>query len=79
MGRPGQRPPPRTDVPPPCESSTTDPRPAPRSVPDVSAPTVAGDTVVAVPESPRLPWRTVALSTALALAAATVTVRGAVG
>ena len=33
-----------------------------------------GDTVVAVPESSRLPWRTVALSTALALAAATFTV-----
>ena len=32
-----------------------------------------GDTVVAVPESPRLPWRAVALSTALALAAATAT------
>jgi thiol-disulfide isomerase/thioredoxin len=32
-----------------------------------------GSTVVAVPESPRLPWRTVALSTVLALAAATAT------
>jgi thiol-disulfide isomerase/thioredoxin len=32
-----------------------------------------GDTVVAVPVSPRLPWRAVALSTILALAAATAT------
>ena len=73
MGRPGQRPPPRSDVPPPRESSTTDPRPAPRLVPTCGG-RGRGDTVIAVPESSRLPWRTVALSTALALAAATVTV-----
>jgi thiol-disulfide isomerase/thioredoxin len=32
-----------------------------------------GDTVVAVPESPRLPWRAVVLATVLALGAATAT------
>lgn len=70
-GGPGQRPPLRTIYPPSCESSTTDPRPAQRSTPA----TTCGrhrrsDTVIGVPESPRLPWRLVALSTVLALGAA---------
>jgi thiol-disulfide isomerase/thioredoxin len=73
MGRSGQRPPPRTDVPPSCGSSTTDPRPAQRSTLPTCGSAGGGDTVVAVPESPRLPWRAVALATVLALAAATAT------
>lgn len=73
MGWLGQRPPTRTDVPPSHESSTTDPQPAPRSILPTCGLHRRGDTVVAVPESPRLPGRAVALATVLALAAATAT------
>ena len=47
------------DRPPACPA--VEPLPAPDVL---AASTGAADTVVAVPESPRLPWRTVALSTA---------------
>ena len=73
-GGPGQRPPLRTIHPPSCESSTTDPRPAQRSTPATTCGRHrCSDTVIGVPESPRLPWRAVALSTVLALGAATGT------
>ena len=75
-GGPGQRPPLRTIVPPVVRVVDDRPPACPAVEPLASAPALTcgadrcGDTVVGVPESPRLPWRVVALSTVLALGAA---------
>ncbi len=74
MGGPGQRPPPRTDAPPAARVVDDRPPacPAVTGAPDVWARGV-GRYPRPVPEPPRLPWRLVALSTLLALGAATGT------
>ena len=70
MGGPGQRPPPRTSAPPVVRVVDDRPPACP-----AAGPTCAGsrrpDTVIPVPELPRLPWRIVALSTVLAVGAST--------
>jgi cytochrome c biogenesis protein CcmG, thiol:disulfide interchange protein DsbE len=72
MGGPGQRPPPRTNLPPVVRVVDDRPPACPRCHLDVWA-RRACRYPRAVAESPRLPWRLVALSTLVALGAATGT------